>query len=180
MRNAILIGITILAPLVCLAADYKPLDVKLGLWESTVTTKTTGTPPMPPELLSRLTPEQRAKMEAAMKANAARAAQPKTNRSCLTKEQLNKGLTFGSEGASSACNRTIVTSNASEQDLRFECNEATHAMKASGTMHVEAVNSETVKGAGQGSTTDGTHTMNVQMSFSAKWISADCGALGQK
>ena len=39
-----------------------PLDVKLGLWESTVTTEASGAPPMD---LSSLTPEQKARVKAA-------------------------------------------------------------------------------------------------------------------
>lgn len=180
MRNATLLGLTLLWPLASWAADdYKPLDVKLGLWESTMTSQTSGMPPLPEELLSRLTPDQRAQMEAAMKARAAKGPQSTVTKSCLTKDQLNKALAFGGE-ANTACKRTLITSTSTKQDIRFDCSDEKSNMKGSGTIHVEAINSENVKGTTQVSTAAGGNNMNIQMSFSAKWVSSDCGALGKK
>jgi hypothetical protein len=63
MRN-VLLGIVLLLSLTVMAADkIQPLNVKLGLWETTHTTTTSGQMPIPPEMLAKLTPEQRAKME---------------------------------------------------------------------------------------------------------------------
>jgi hypothetical protein len=183
MRTAILLGLTLLWPLASWAADnYKPLDVKLGLWETSMTNQTTGMPPLPEELLARLTPDQRAKMEAAMKARAAKGPQTRVNRSCLTKDQLNNALTFGSEGsvAAAACKRTVITSSSTKQDIRFDCSDEKSNMKGSGTVHVEALNSENVKGTMQVTATGGGNNMNIQTSFSAKWLSADCGDVGKK
>ena len=43
------------------AADkIQSLNLKVGLWEVTHTTSLTGTPPIPPEMLAKMTPEQRA------------------------------------------------------------------------------------------------------------------------
>jgi hypothetical protein len=179
MRNAILLGVTLLWPLASWAADaYKPLDVKLGLWEGSSTTQTSGTPPIPEELVSRLTPDQRAQVEAAM-AHAAKGVQSKVDKFCLTKDQLNEGLTWGSEGnvPAAACKRTVITSTSTKQDLRVECNGEKNTLKGTGTVHVEALNSENAKGTVQMSTTVGGNNMNTQMSFSAKWVSADCGDL---
>jgi Protein of unknown function (DUF3617) len=179
MRNAILLGVTLLWPLASRAADdYKPLDVKLGLWESSTTNQTNGVPPIPEELLSRLTPDQRAKMEEAMKARAAKGPQTRVTKSCLTKDELNKAMTFGAEG-NAACKRTLITSTSSKQDIRFDCNDEKSGMKGSGTVHVEAINSETVKGSAQVNVGAG-NNMTMQMSFNAKWVSADCGDLGKK
>ncbi len=47
-----------------------PLQVKTGLWEVTTNTTRTRQMPMSPDLMARMTPEQRAKMEEGMKANA--------------------------------------------------------------------------------------------------------------
>ena len=180
MRNAIFAGVILLAPLANWAADdVKPLDVKLGLWESTLSNQMSGMPPIPEEVLARLSPDQRAKMEAAMKARAAQGAKPTVTKSCLTKESLAKAMTFGGEG-NDACKRTVITSNSSTQDIRFECNDEKRNFKGTGNMHVEALNSENVKGSGQISTGNGAQNMNIQLSFSAKWLSADCGDVGKK
>jgi hypothetical protein len=75
----------------------EPLNVKTGLWEATMTTTTSGAAPIPAELLSRLTPEQRAKMEEGAKVKASFASKTRTitSKSCVTREQLEKG--FGHE-----------------------------------------------------------------------------------
>jgi hypothetical protein len=179
MRNAMLIGVTLLGPLALLAADnYTPLDVKQGLWETTTTNQMNGTPPMPEGLLSQLSPDQRAKMEAMIKAQIAKSAQPKVSKSCLTKEELNKPLMFGND--TSFCKPSLLTSTSSKQEIHFECNDDKNNMKAAGNIHIEAVNSETVKASGQVTSSGGANQMNMQMSFSAKWLGADCGPLGKK
>jgi Protein of unknown function (DUF3617) len=178
MRNAILAGLTILAPLASWAADnYTPLDVKLGLWESTSSNQMSGTLPIPEDLLSRLTPEQRAKMEAAMKAQIAKSAQPKTTKSCLTKEELSKPMLFGNDASS--CKPSLLTSTSNKQEIHFDCDDK-NGIKAAGNIHIEALNSENVKATGQVTANGGPNQMNMQMSYSAKWLGADCGPLGKK
>ena len=180
MTKVIILAAALMAPLASFAADeVKPLDVKLGLWESTVSSQTSGRPPIPEEVLSRLSLEQRARMEEAQKAQQARGATPRTNKSCLTKESLDKAMTFGNEGNAN-CKRTVMTSNSSKQDIRFECTDERSNIKTSGIVHVEALNSENVKGTGQLNAGNGTNTMNIQINFSAKWVGSDCGPLGKK
>lgn len=179
MRNAIFAGVILLAPLASWADDIKPLDVKLGLWESTMTNQMSGMPPIPEEVLARLSPDQRAKMEAAMKARGAAGAQPRVTKSCLTKDTLAKAMTFGSED-NGACKRTVISSSSSKEEIRFECTDARTNVKSTGNLHLEALNSENIKGASQMSSGDGTHNMNMQISFSSKWLSADCGDVGKK
>jgi hypothetical protein len=153
------------------AADgLQPLDVKLGQWETTSTSSTSGTPPIPPDVLARLTPDQRAKMEAIVKAGVSKGARATTRKSCLTKEDLAKASAFGDEQKS--CTRTVVTSSGSKQEVRFECTNG--AMKNTGTLLVEAVNSENVKGSIQIAATSGDRTMNVNSTFTSKWIGATC------
>src|SRR5262245_38326842 len=84
----------------------QPLNVKTGLWESTITTTTSGQMPIPAEMLARLTPEQRAKFEARMNQNASPKTRTYTNRDCETKEKLAE-QPFNSE---KECKQTIVTS----------------------------------------------------------------------
>jgi hypothetical protein len=47
-------------------------------------------------------------------------------------------------------------------------------MKQNGTVRIEAVDSENVKGSTRMSITNGTHTMTVNATFNGKWISAAC------
>jgi hypothetical protein len=152
------------------AADYKPLDVKNGQWESTLSGQTSGTPPIPDEVLSRLTPEQRAKMEAAMQARGAHGSKT-VNKGCLTKDQLDKPFDLGDENTKS-CTRTLITSSGSRQEFRLDCNR--QGMKTTGTIKLEAVNSENVKGSMVMTMTNGEHTMNMNYTFAAKWIGPAC------
>ncbi len=110
----ILLGLVLLLSAAVWAADkIQPLNVKTGLWETTRTTTTSGQMPIPPELLARLTPEQRAKMEERMKANSAEKTRASTSKSCMTKEKLEKAP-FSDEQKN--CTRTIVRSTSSEAE----------------------------------------------------------------
>ncbi len=150
------------------AADYRPLDVKTGQWESTMTGQTSGMPPIPDEVLSRMTPEQRARMQAAMQA---RGAKTTVNKSCLTKDKLDKPFDLGDQNTKT-CTRTLVTSSGSRQEIRIDCNR--EGMKSTGTVKVEALNSENIKGSMAMAVTNGEHTMNMNYNFSAKWVSPAC------
>src|SRR5260370_11263079 len=155
------------------AADkIQPLHVKTGLWETTRTTNTSGQMPIPPELMARLTPEQRAKMEDRMKANSAEKSRTNTSQSCMSKEKLEKAP-FSDEQKD--CTRTIVTSTSSEAEIRFACEK--QGMKSNGTIHVEALTPESVKGSAQTAMTGGGRTMNISGTFTAKWLGPNCGKL---
>ncbi len=168
MTTKISLGLTLLACSTLWAADFLPLDVKTGEWQTTVTGQMTGMPPIPDEVLNRLTPDQRAKMEAAM---AGRNSKPTVSKSCLTKEKLEKGFNTGDE-STKMCTRTLVSSSGGKQELRMEC--ARDNMKSTGTIKVEAVDSRTVKGSVMMAATSGDHTMNMNYSFVSKWIGSDC------
>jgi hypothetical protein len=172
MRVTLFIWLVFTAmPLRCAADKVQPLKVKIGLWEVTMTTNTSGQMPIPDELVARLTPDQRARIEERINARSAQPAKVITYRHCLTQEQLDKGVTFGEDHRS--CTRTIVSSTSSGIDQRLECEE--HGVKTDGKIHFEAINSENVKGLVQFGATGGDHTMNSSLSFVAKWISPLCG-----
>ena len=89
--RTILAGLVMLSSVAVWAADkLQPLNVKAGLWETTTTRITNGEMPIPAEFLARLTPEQRGKMEARMKANSAEKTKTNTSKSCMSKEKLEK------------------------------------------------------------------------------------------
>jgi hypothetical protein len=153
------------------AADFRPLDVKTGQWESTMTGQTSGMPPIPDEVLNRLTPEQRAKMEAGMQARGARGPKTTVTKSCLTKDKLDKAFNTGDD-STKACTRTLVASSGSKQEIHMDCNR--EGMKSSGIVKVEAIDSENVKGSMQMTMTSGERTMNMNYTFAAKWVGPAC------
>ena len=171
--RTILAGLVMLSSVTVWAADkLQPLNVKTGLWETTTTRITSGEIPIPAEMLARLTPEQRAKMEARMKANSAEKSTTHTSKSCMTKEKLEKAP-FSEEQKD--CTRTIVTSTSSKAEVRFTCDQAD--TKVNGTINVEALNPENVKGSGNATMTGGGHTMTTSGTFTSKWLGTDCGAV---
>ena len=151
------------------AADFRALDLKTGQWESTVSGQTSGMPPIPDQVLNRLTPEQRAKMQAAIQARSG--SKTTVSKSCLTKDKLDKPFNLGDD-ATKSCSRTLVTSSGSRQEVRIDCNR--DGTKSTGTVKMEAVDSENVKGSMQMTVTYGDHTMNMNYIFASKWTGPVC------
>ena len=159
--------------LVCVSAwavDIHALDVKPGQWETTTTGQMTGIPPIPPEVLNQLTPEQRAKMQSAM---GARGAKPIVSTSCKTKEKLQQAWNTGQD-ALKACTWAVTTSTSSKQEVHIDCSQ--NGAKTSGTVKVETIDSEHIRGSIQmtANTGDEGHTMNMNYSFTSKWLGAAC------
>jgi len=172
VKITILAGLAVLAPLICRADDIKPFDAKLGLWETTSTTEISGMPAMPqiPEdQLAKMPPERRAQVEAMMKARFG----PRTNtsKSCMTQDSLKRALAFGQNDNS--CTRKVVSSSSDRQEIHIECTRG--KMTTTGDMTIERLDAEHVKGAMVMKTAGGDRPIDMKMSFTTKWLSADCG-----
>jgi Protein of unknown function (DUF3617) len=150
-------------------SKFQPLNVKPGLWESTTTSTMAGQMPIPAELLSKLTPEQRAKFEARMKSNSAPKTNTFTRKSCETKEKLAE-QPFDDK---KECKQTLLTSTSTAAEIKMSCQFGD--VTSTGTMKIHVLSSESVKGSGQMTSNGGGRTMNVNTSFSAKWVGSSCG-----
>ena len=178
LRIAILAGVAALLPMTAWAADeFKPFDVKLGLWETTTTTEIAGMPAMPAmpqipeEQLAKMPPQQRAQIEAMMKARGAGGPRTMNSKACMTRESLNRGLAFGRED--NACTRKVVSSSANRQEIHMEC---THEkVTTTGDMIIERVDTEHVKGTVVMKSSGSEKPLDMKMSFNTKWVSSDCG-----
>jgi len=172
MRTSVLVSLIFLVCALTWAADdLKPLDVKLGLWETTSTSQTSGMPPVniPPDALARMTPDQRAKVEAMMKGQGS--PRTTTAKSCMTAEKMKRSEMFYEQ---KQCTKTVVTSTGSKLELRMHCTME-GGTKADGTVRVERISSESTKGSVQMVSTSGDHTMNMNSTFTSKWLGPDCG-----
>lgn len=170
MRTTTLLSVILLCACVLMAGyQVQPLNVKPGLWEVTMTTAVSGRPPISQEILAKMTPEQRAKFEASMKGMASGVPKTKTSRNCVTKEQLSKDP-FSEE--KSNCTRTVLKSTGSMMEIREVCEG--EGVKSDVTMRIEALNPENVKGSGHVTAAGGSNSMNVNTSFTAKWLGATC------
>lgn len=173
MKINVSLGFALLLCSAAWAADtVQPLDVKLGLWESTTTMEHSGAPPIPDEVLARLTPEQRAKIEERAKASAQQGPKTTTRKSCVKKEDLEKAMAFGNN--EKTCHRTILASSSSKLEFSMECGAAT--MKSNGTVKIEAISSEHVKGSIQMTIGDGARSMKMNSTFESKWLGPACEA----
>jgi hypothetical protein len=159
-------GLTLLACASAWGADLHALDVKPGQWETTTTGGMSGIS-IPPDILNKMTPEQRAKMESAMSAHGAK---PMVNTSCMTKEKLQQAWNTGQQSMKT-CSMTLTTSSSSKQEIHMDCNQ--NGTKMTGSVKVEAVDSEHIHGSIQ-MTAAGDHPMAMNYSFTSKWLGAAC------
>jgi hypothetical protein len=171
MKNTILLGVGLGAAVVT-AAVAATLNVKPGLWEITSQGEASGMPPIPPQALAQMSPEQRAQMMAAMQSAMGRMNQPNVMRSCVTQKMLDRGLDLQHQGDNENCKQTVVGSTSHSLDLRMEC---TGQQKTNGTMHIDALNPQTFSGTFNMVSTDGTNTMTVKRTMQGKWLGSDCG-----
>lgn len=172
MLARILLGLLVVFPFV-LQSDttVTSLNVKLGLWQTTVATNMSGLPAIPDSALAQLSPDQRAKIQAAMKQVS---GQPMTTKSCMTKEKLDKSEGF--RNAPKSCTYTVVSSTSSKLEMKLTC--AQNGMTITGNVHVEAVDGENVKGSIQMNTSGNSgegNGMNMNSTFASKWLGAACG-----
>lgn len=172
MKTLTLFAVIALAPLACRAADeITPLNVKTGLWETTFTTQMNGIPGVSDDILAKMPPEQRARMEAAIKG----ASGPRTTRSCVTPDTMKKGMAFG-ESSNSSCKRTLVSSSPTSATFHVECSNG--RMTNVGDGHVQTTGSDTVKGDVVMKTTmPGGRTTTTNVTFTGHWLGSDCGSV---
>jgi hypothetical protein len=156
------------------ADDIKPFDAKVGLWETTSTTEISGMPAMPQipeEQLAKMPPEQRARIEAMMKGRGAGGPRTNTSKSCVTRESLEKAMAFGQNEES--CTRKVISSSSSKQEIHIECTRGKSTM--TGDLTIERQDGEHAKGSMVMKSAGSERPIDMKMSFTSKWLSADCG-----
>ena len=152
-----------------MSAHAEPLNVKTGLWETTMTTDTRGMPPLPKELLDRLSPEQRKKMEADLRAEQAKGPDTNTDRECITQKDLERPF---EPSNTKECKNTVVKATKTEQEIRLVC---TGGMPGSGTFKITAANPQSLTGSLDLKLGQDPQAMTIKGQFKARWIGPDCG-----
>jgi hypothetical protein len=153
------------------AAELQSLNIKPGLWESKRTINRTGALPIPAEMLSRLTPEQRARMEERMKANSAAHTSTTTEKHCVTKEDLERDRLKLAEAKE--CTTTVLNSTSSSVKAKMVCEQ--EGMHATGTLELTATDPEHMNGSYRSAVNADGHTMNVEGNWTSKWLGSSCG-----
>ena len=171
MRKAILLATALLTmPALLAGADKTPLNVKTGLWQVTMSHTMSGQLGIPPDIAARMTPEQRAAAESAMKNRAANGSQPRPYQKCLTKEDLSRDAFTDKKN----CTENVIKSTSSDLQVHETC--ASEQGKTDADLNFHAIDAEHVKGTGHVVTTSGGRNMTIDMNMESKWVSASCPA----
>jgi uncharacterized protein DUF3617 len=152
--------------------QWKPLNVKTGLWETTRTWTRTGVPPLPASMLERLTPEQRARIEQRMKANAEMKIKTVTDKNCVTKKDLDNPPDFTQNGK---CTWSSLESSSTRERGTVSCE--TEGVKMNGNGDFDAPDQEHMNALIHLTTTGEGHTMKMTGNFKSRWIGPSCGNL---
>jgi len=170
--RATFVGLLLFSTTTIWAADkIQPLNVKPGLWESTRTIKSAGEMPIPAELLNRLTPEQRARMEERIKAHSASHSTTATEKHCVTKEDLERDKLKLAEAKE--CTTTVLNSTSTSVKAKLVCNQ--DGMHATGTLELVAADPEHLNGSYHSTMNGNGRAMNMEGTWTSKWLGASCG-----
>jgi hypothetical protein len=151
------------------ASSAEKLNVKLGLWEMTSITRFSGMPPLPKELMDKMTPQQKAEMAAKLKAAAEEEPEPEVSSECITQEDLDKPF---SSANSDECTQTIVRTTRNTQEIRLQCTGKT---KGSGLFRVTTPTPETMTGELDLKAGEGANVFTISGKIKGRWLGADCG-----
>jgi Protein of unknown function (DUF3617) len=161
------------APTLWAADTISRLNIKEGLWEVTTTHSMTGMPGIPADKLAKMTPDQRAQVEAMMKNSGMGGPTTDVTKDCVTKEKLDKLTVFSSHNDNNECSRSVLSSSGSKMDVKIHCQGKDHV--TDGTFVLEVVNSDSVKGSMHTVTDSKGRTMNMDFTYSSKYLGAACG-----
>jgi hypothetical protein len=169
-----------LALVLCAAQSVQPLDVRYGLWEITNVPAGGGAaaaapaiPQLPPDLLARLTPEQRAKLQQLTQGRSA-TNQPNTRQICITEASMKKGLDRIASAEEADCTHSVTTSTSRALEVQLACS-GKH--QATGTLRFDAVDHETIKGTMHIAAAMAGEPMTIDRIIDGKWLSSNCGSV---
>ena len=176
----VLTAFIILAPAVSMAADkLTMINVKEGLWETTLNMSgMPGMPSIPDDVLAKLTPEQRAQMEAMMKQRGMSSNGHTTVvKGCVTKEKIEKGMAFSNEKREN-CTHTITSSSPTHAEIKFYCEmnkDSDNKATVDSTTIIDVIGPDSTKGTSHAVTNTNGRSMVSDITFTSKYLGSDCG-----
>lgn len=165
-------------------AQAPAIDVKTGLWEVSSTRSSEGMPQMPaapqipPEVLAKMPPAQRAQIESAMRAAQQQATGgTSVKKTCVTREALQRGLSFGTKTRPS-CKQTVQTHSRTRWEMELTCNERGGHQ----TVHVQyqAPRPDIINGTVEITMNNGGRRMSMKQVMRGRWLGPDCGNVKPK
>jgi hypothetical protein len=172
IRKCLSFAICMLVPMLASWAIQaaEKLNVKPGLWEITSSSRISGIPPLPKDVLDKLTPEQRTEMEAAFKEEAAKGPQVDVDRECVTKDEIDRPF---QPADAKDCTHTLTQSTRTMQEVKLVCSGE---YEGSGLFRVTALTPESITGSLDLQLGEGKDVMRVKSQLKGRWLSADCGS----
>jgi hypothetical protein len=174
MRSKICLVLIVFSSLTFCAAGDTPFNIKEGLWEQTTTHSMTGMPSggvnIPPDVLAKLPPDQRAKVEAMM---SGRSGPPDVTKVCVTKEKLAKYAVFGTSKDRGNCTRTVVSSTGSKLELKLHCEDGKTV--SDGTVLLDAMTTDSTKGTMHIVTKSEDNNVKMDFTFTSRYLGPACG-----
>jgi hypothetical protein len=168
-RSRLLAAAAVATVLVIPAAAQAPqLDVRLGLWEVTTVTNLGGAPPAMDT--SKMTPEQQARMNDAMKQMMGE--HRNTENSCITQDDLNKANFMPAEADAQNCRQTVTLNTKTALESSFTC---TGGQPMTGKMHIEAPTPTAMNATMDMSAGQSGRAMTMTIKMTGKWLKAECG-----
>lgn len=157
------------------AAGLTKPNIKPGLWEVSINPKISGAMPIPEDQLAKMTPEQRARLEAAMQAHMAKGTKPRVYKECMTPEKIARGFEIDPHGDDASCKRNVVSSSTKELTLHDECSKPER--KTVTDVHFEVKDGTQMSGKINVVVTSAGKTMTVNNTLQGKWLGASCGTV---
>ncbi len=152
-----------------LGLHAETIDLKTGAWAVDAETQTSGIS-VPKHVLDKMSPEQRAKVEASLRATDGKVVKH-TIHTCVTKEDLQNSAVFDSDSSeASKCTRKVIAETARS----FQAEETCPPPEASKTIVKIDSNAPTdYSGTLERATADGGRIMS---KLTGRWVSATCAA----
>jgi hypothetical protein len=166
----ILGGLIVFGCVAVWAGESVPLKVRLGLWEVTTTTSADTKSGFSPDALAKLTPEQRALYDEAIRQGADQGTKRRVEKQCLTREKLNDGSAFNEAGT---CLRSVLNSSDTKLNVSAECVQA--GVRKNFFLRLEVTDSENVKGVLQSLVAGDDRTIRLNSTVTGKWLGSSCG-----
>jgi hypothetical protein len=165
VKRSICLAALVAAAAATAVAQVSSLNVKLGLWEITSKSQSSGAPAID---TSKMPPEQRARVEAAMKARGSAGQTPRSRKTCITKEKLEKDG-FQEDRQDPSCKKTIIARTATVEEMKVEC---TGERASTSQVRFEATSPDTINGTMKITTANG---VSIDIAIAGKWLGAACG-----
>jgi hypothetical protein len=178
MRNRTRLAAASVCLLSMAALGADRAHVKPGLWEFNYRSDANARPPASEDMLARLPPEARARMEAAMQGRGGGAAgggQP--HRQCISDQDLDHPFR-ADQGREQHCTHKVLAQTSTSMEMAIDCpNLGEHGGTGHGTFKWRAPSPETMSGTIDMVVTQGAQTTTTHATISGQWLGADCGEL---